>query len=36
MSKDLSEAIQKDLGRDAFATWFTELSIIEHEIDHTV
>lgn len=36
MKKDLSEAVKKDLGRDEFVTWFTELAIIEHDLDHTV
>lgn len=36
LEKELSEAVQKDLGREAFVTWFTELSILTHEIDHTM
>lgn len=36
MYKDLTEAVKKDLGREAFATWFTELAIIDKEIDHTI
>jgi aldehyde dehydrogenase (NAD+) len=36
MQKDLVDAIQKDLGREHFATWFTELSLVENDIDHTI
>ena len=36
MQKDLTEAIKKDLGRDSFATWFGEISILDKEIDHTI
>lgn len=36
MYKDLTEAVKKDLGREAFATWFSELVIIEKEIDHAI
>ena len=36
MKKEISEAIQKDLGREEFATWFSELMLLEHELDHTL
>jgi hypothetical protein len=36
MQKDLSDAVQKDLGRESFSTWFTEISLIEKELEHTL
>jgi aldehyde dehydrogenase (NAD+) len=36
MTKDLGDAVKKDLGREQFATWFAELSSLEHGIDHTI
>lgn len=36
MQKELCEEVQKDLGRESFATWFYEFSVIEKEIDHTL
>lgn len=36
LEKDITEAIKKDLGRDYFATWFAEISMLDYEIDHTV
>ena len=32
----LCEGVKKDLGRDYFATWFLEISLIEHEINHAI
>ena len=36
MEKDLTDAIKKDLGREAFATWFYELAVLDKEIEHAV
>jgi hypothetical protein len=36
MQKDLTDAVQKDLGRESFSTWFTEISLIEKELEHTL
>ncbi|CDW83562.1 aldehyde dehydrogenase [Stylonychia lemnae] len=36
LEKDISEAVRKDLGREAFMTWFGELVIMLGEIDHTI
>lgn len=36
MAKELSDVVKKDLGRDTFATWFTEISLIDKELDHTL
>jgi acyl-CoA reductase-like NAD-dependent aldehyde dehydrogenase len=32
----LCEAMQKDLGRDHFTSWFLELTLVETEIEHTL
>ena len=36
MQTDITDAIQKDLGRESFMTWFTELAVVEKEIDHAL
>lgn len=36
MEKDLTDAVKKDIGRDAFITWLSEISIIDKEIDHAL
>lgn len=36
LQKEISEAIQKDLGREQFSTWLGEFCILDKEIDHTL
>jgi aldehyde dehydrogenase (NAD+) len=36
MNNDLTDAVKVDLGRDSFATWFTEINVINREIDHAI
>ena len=36
MSKDLTDAVKADIGRESFVTWFSELSILEKEINHAL
>ena len=36
MNKELIEAVKADIGRESFVTWFSEISILEKEIDHTL
>lgn len=36
MNKELVEAVKADIGRESFVTWFSEISIIEKEIDHAL
>jgi aldehyde dehydrogenase (NAD+) len=34
MKQELVDAVKADIGRESFVTWFSEISIIEKEIDH--
>ncbi len=36
MNKELVEAVKADIGRESFVTWFSEISIIEKEIEHSI
>ena len=36
LNNDLVESVRKDLGREQFATWFSEISLLNTEIDHAV
>ena len=36
MQREMTDAVKKDLGRDYFATWFMEISILEHEINFAI
>lgn len=36
MNKELIESVKADIGRESFVTWFSEISILEKEIDHTI
>jgi aldehyde dehydrogenase (NAD+) len=36
METELSDALKKDLGRDNFMNWFTEISGLYSDIDHTI
>ncbi len=36
MRSKISEAIRLDLGREAFATWFYELALVEHDCEHVL
>jgi aldehyde dehydrogenase (NAD+) len=36
LEKEINEAVQKDLGREAFMTWFTEIAVVQNEIDHAI
>jgi hypothetical protein len=33
---ELAEAVRKDLAREAFVTWFAEISVLKSEIAHTL
>lgn len=36
MNQELVDAVKADIGRESFVTWFSEISILVKEIDHTV
>ena len=36
LEKDISEAVRKDLGREQFMTWFTEVLIMVTEVEHAI
>jgi aldehyde dehydrogenase (NAD+) len=36
MNQELVDAVKADIGRESFVTWFSEISIIEKEIDHAI
>jgi aldehyde dehydrogenase (NAD+) len=36
LGKEFHEAVQKDLGRGAFMTWFSEIVVVENEINHAI
>ena len=36
MNQELVDAVKADIGRESFVTWFSEISILVKEIDHTI
>lgn len=36
MKEEFCDAVRNDLGRGPFITWFTELSVLDKEIDHNI
>jgi aldehyde dehydrogenase (NAD+) len=36
MNQELIDAVKADIGREDFVTWFSEVTILEKEIDHTI